>query len=60
MELKKYGTLKIWYLKTTNERSIVRALNRIKKGADKHIDKIPISLSLYDMKKSRLVELLIS
>ena len=36
----------MWHLKTTTVPVIVGALGMIKKGTDKHINKIPVSFSL--------------
>ena len=37
-----------WHLKITTMPAIVRALDIVKKAADKHINKIHDSLSLYE------------
>ena len=54
-EISKYKYLeikfgKMWHLKTNT----VEALGRIKKGTDKHIKKIPDSLSIYEIQKIAL------
>ena len=52
---------KMWYLKMTMMSVKVGALGMIKKGIDKHINKIPSSYSLYEkQKKLHFAELLIS
>ena len=42
---------KIWHLKTTTAPVIVGALGMIKKGTDKHTNKIPGCVSLYEIGK---------
>ena len=44
----------MWHLKTTNMPVIVGALGMIKKGTDKHINKIAGSPSLYEIQKIAL------
>ena len=53
---------KIWHLKTTTVPVIIGTLSMDKKGRDKHIKKISVSSSLYEIQKKKLhiVELLIS
>ena len=50
----------MWHLKTTTVPVIVGALGMIKKGSDKHINKIPGSPSQYEIQKLHFAELLIS
>ena len=45
---------KMWHLKTTTMPVIVGALGMIKKGTDKHINKIACSSSLCEMQKITL------
>ena len=45
---------KMWYLKTTTVPVVDVTLVMIKKGTNKHINKIPISLSLYEIQKVHL------
>ena len=42
------------HLKSTTEPVIVEVLGMIKKGSDKHINKIPDSSSLYEIQKLAL------
>ena len=51
---------KMWCLKTTTMPVRVKNLDMIQKETDKHINKIPSSLSLYEIHKLHFAELLIS
>ena len=42
---------KMWHIKTPAVPEIVGALGMIKKGTDKHVNKIPDSLILYEIQK---------
>ena len=50
-------TDKMWHLKTTTVPVIVGALGKVKKDTDKHIDKITVCPSLYEIQKHYFAKL---
>ena len=64
-KLSKYKDLeieveKLWHMKTVTIPVVIGALGMIKKGTEKHLEKIPGSLNLTEMQKKHLQALSIS